>query len=62
MAYRAMVDDVTTMRILLVRLRRYLAADPGRFAGGTVVSGPAGLLAVEAERRAAASRRPRTRR
>jgi hypothetical protein len=53
-----MVDDVMTVRILLVRLRCYLAADPGRFAGGTVVNGPAGLLAVEAERRAAASRRP----
>jgi hypothetical protein len=32
------------------RLRRYLAADPGRFAGGSAVSGPLGLLAIERER------------
>ncbi len=32
------------------RLRRYLAADPGRFAGGSAVSDPLGLLAIERER------------
>lgn len=34
-------------------LRRSLAADPGRFAGGSAVSDPLGLLAVEQERVAA---------
>jgi hypothetical protein len=34
-------------------LRRFLTADPGRFAGGSAVSGPLGLLAVERERLAA---------
>ncbi len=38
------------MCILLTRLRRSLAADPGRFAGGSAVSDPLGLLAVEQER------------
>ncbi len=47
---------------LLTRLWRYLAADPERFAGGGAVSGPLGLLAVEAEHRAAASRDPGERR
>jgi nickel/cobalt transporter (NiCoT) family protein len=32
------------------RLRRSMAADPGRFAGGSAVSDPLGLLAVEQER------------
>jgi hypothetical protein len=32
------------------RLRRILTADPGRFAGGSALSGPLGLLAVERER------------
>ena len=32
------------------RLRRYLVADPGRFAGGSAVSDPFGLLAIERER------------
>jgi len=32
------------------RLRRFLTADPGRFAGGSAVSDPLGLLAVEWER------------
>ena len=32
------------------RLRRFLADDPGRFAGGSAVSDPLGLLAVERER------------
>jgi hypothetical protein len=32
------------------RLRRFLNADPGRFAGGSAVSDPLGLLAVERER------------
>ncbi len=35
------------------RLRRSLTADPGRFAGGSAVSGPLGLLAVEQEHAAA---------
>jgi hypothetical protein len=35
------------------RLRRYLIADPGRFAGGSAVSDPLGLLAIERERLAA---------
>jgi hypothetical protein len=35
------------------RLRRYLTADPGRFAGGSAVSDPLGLLAIERERLAA---------
>jgi hypothetical protein len=43
---------------LLTRLRRLLAADPGRYAGGSAVSGPEGLLAIEFERRAATSREP----
>ena len=40
------------------RLRRMLTADPGRFAGGSALSGPLGLLAVERERLRAA--RPQT--
>jgi hypothetical protein len=32
------------------RLRRFLTDDPGRFAGGSAVSEPLGLLAVERER------------
>jgi hypothetical protein len=40
------------------RLRRYLIADPARFAGGSAVSDPFGLLAVERERRAARPRQP----
>jgi hypothetical protein len=32
------------------RLRRSLFANLGRFAGGTAVTGPLGLLAVEQER------------
>ena len=35
------------------RLRRFLTDDPGRFAGGSAVSDPLGLLAVERERLAA---------
>lgn len=35
------------------RMRRSLAANPGRFAGGSAVSDPLGLLAVERERLAA---------
>ncbi len=34
-------------------LRRFLTADPGRFAGGSAVIEPPGLLAVERERLAA---------
>jgi hypothetical protein len=37
------------MRKLLLRLHRFLAADPGRFAGATAVRDPLGLQAVEAE-------------
>jgi hypothetical protein len=44
------------------RLRHYLARDPGRFAGGSAVSDPLGLLAIERERlaapRVATRRRP----
>ena len=36
------------------RLRRFLTADPGRFAGGSAVSDPLGLLAVERERQQSA--------
>jgi hypothetical protein len=32
------------------RLRRFLTADPRRFVGGSAVSDPLGLLAVERER------------
>jgi hypothetical protein len=35
------------------QLGRFLAADPGRFAGGSALSDPLGLLAVERERLAA---------
>jgi hypothetical protein len=35
--------------ILWKRLSRALAANPGRFAGGSAVDGPFGLLAVEQE-------------
>ena len=35
------------------RLTIFLTADPGRFAGGSAVSDPLGLLAVERERLAA---------
>lgn len=34
-------------------LGRFLTADPGRFAGGSALSDPLGLLAVERERLAA---------
>jgi hypothetical protein len=37
----------------LKHLRRFLTADPGRFAGGSALSDPLGLLAVEGERLAA---------
>ena len=46
------------LSILLTRLRRFLAADPGRYAGGSAVSDPEGLLALEQERRAGVSREP----
>jgi hypothetical protein len=38
---------VKQLRILRKRLSRALAADPGRFAGGSALDGPLGLLAVE---------------
>ena len=44
---------VKRLRILWKRLSRPLAADPGRFAGGSAVSDPLGLLAIERERLAA---------
>jgi hypothetical protein len=37
------------MRELWKRLRRSLVDDPGQFAGGSAVSDPLGLLAVEQE-------------
>lgn len=46
------------LKILLTRLHHYLAANPGRFAGGSAVRDPLNLLAVEAERQAGASRVP----
>ena len=42
------------------RLRRFLTADPGRFAGGSAVSDPLGLLAVERERQQSAVLAPGT--
>jgi len=41
-------------------LRRFLTADPGRFAGGSAVSDPLGLLAVERERLVSGGRRSMT--
>ncbi|MGH3194049.1 MAG: hypothetical protein ACRDOL_43680 [Streptosporangiaceae bacterium] len=41
-------------------LRRSLTADPGRFAGGSAVSDPLGLLAVERERPTAVAAAPRS--
>jgi hypothetical protein len=38
---------VKQLRILWKCLSRVLAADPGRFAGGSAVDDPLGLLAVE---------------
>jgi hypothetical protein len=42
-----MVKQASNLR---KRLRRFLTADPGRFAGGSAVSDPLGLLAVERQR------------
>jgi hypothetical protein len=42
---------VKQLRILFKRLSRAVAADPGRFAGGSAVDGPPGQLAVEQEDR-----------
>jgi hypothetical protein len=42
--------------MLFQRLRRALTDDPGRFAGGSAVSDPLGLLAVEQEQLAAQQR------
>ena len=39
--------------IVRKQLRRFLTADPERFAGGSAVSDPLGLLSVERERLAA---------
>ncbi|MGH3182833.1 MAG: hypothetical protein ACRDOH_09590 [Streptosporangiaceae bacterium] len=44
--------------IIWERLRRSLSDDPGRFAGGSAVSDPFGLLAVERERLAVSYRSP----
>jgi hypothetical protein len=41
-------------------LRRLLTAHPGRFAGGSAVSDPLGLLAVEREHLARSGRRSMT--
>jgi len=41
---------VTQANLQWKRLRHYLAAEPGRFAGGSALSEPLGLLAVERER------------
>ena len=40
---------VKQLRILFKRLSQAVAADPGRFAGGSAVDGPHGQLAVERE-------------
>jgi hypothetical protein len=40
---------VNQLIILWKRLSRVLAADPGRFAGGSALDDPLGLLAVEQE-------------
>ncbi len=40
---------VKQLRILRKRPSRALAADPGRFAGGSAMDDPLGLLAVEQE-------------
>jgi len=37
------------LRSLFKRVSRAVAADPGRFAGGSAVDGPLGQLAVERE-------------
>ncbi|MGD0066854.1 MAG: hypothetical protein ABSB76_25840 [Streptosporangiaceae bacterium] len=50
---------VKHLTILWKRLSRVLTADPGRFAGGSAVDDPLGLLAVEQE---ALTRLPRARR
>jgi hypothetical protein len=42
-----MVKQASNMR---KHLRRFLTVDPGRFAGGSAVSDPLGLLATERER------------
>ena len=42
---------VTQLRIRWKRLSHALAADPGRFAGGSAVDGPLGLLAAAQEER-----------
>jgi hypothetical protein len=48
-----MIKQASTVR---KRVRRFLTADPGRFAGGSALSGPLSLLAVERERLAAQRR------
>jgi len=48
---------ITGASSLWKRLRRFLVADPGRFAGGSAWIDPIGLLAVERERLAT---RPRS--
>ena len=42
-----MIKQASNMR---KHLRRFLTIDPGRFAGGSAVSDPLGLLATERER------------
>jgi hypothetical protein len=41
------------------RLRQFLVGNPGRWAGGSAVNSPLGLLAVERERQAACRRKER---
>jgi hypothetical protein len=47
---------VTPARTRWKRLGRWLAVDPGRFAGGSAGSDPLGLLAVEHERQVGKTR------
>ena len=58
LAQQAGLAQPAQLSILLTRLRRFLAADPGRYAGGSAVSDPEGLLALEQKRRAGTSREP----
>lgn len=41
---------IKRMSNLLTRLRRFSTVGSGRFAGGSAISGPSGLLAVQQER------------
>jgi hypothetical protein len=52
----ATVEQWTPARTRWKRLGRWLAVDPGRFAGGSAGSDPLGLLAVEHERQVGKTR------